>query len=363
MDARRTALYDDHEAAGARFTTFGGWEMPVAFEGIAAEHAAVRGTAGRFDVSHMGEIDVRGPDATTLMQRLTTNDVTALEPWTAQYAAITDEDGVMLDDTLVFRYGDDANGRTYRFVPNAGHNESMAARWVAHRQRWELDATVADRTDELAMLAVQGPEAVDLVDDEAQGDLASLRRFGAARTTVGGVDAVVSRTGYTGEDGVEIVCDWDDAATVWSALACQRCGLGARDTLRLEAGLLLGGNEFDHEDNPRTPLEAGIGFAVALDTDFVGRDALRRQAEAGPEEVLAGIGLTERGIPRTGYSIRAPGGDRIGTITSGTQSPTLDRPIALGYVDADRAEVGTAVEVEIRGEARRGTIESLPFVG
>ncbi|MFW6448738.1 MAG: glycine cleavage system aminomethyltransferase GcvT [Halobacteriota archaeon] len=362
MDGRRTPLYGDHEAAGARFTAFGGWEMPVTFEGIAAEHAAVRETAGRFDVSHMGEIDVRGPDATALMQRLTTNDVAALEAWTAQYAAITDEDGVILDDTIVFRYGDDADGPTYRFVPNAGHNEAMAARWMDHRDAWDLDATVSDRTDELAMVAVQGPDAIDLVDDEAEADIASIRRFGAIETSIAGVGSVVSRTGYTGEDGVEVICDWDDATELWSALTCQRCGLGARDTLRLEAGLLLGGNEFDPEANPRTPLEAGIGFAVDLDTEFVGRAALARQAAAGPDEVLVGVGLTERGIPRTGYPILAPGGDRIGTITSGTQSPTLGRPIALGYVEADRADPGTEVEVEIRGEARRGTIESLPFV-
>ncbi len=361
MGDQRTPLHPRHADAGARFTGFGGWEMPVSFEGIAEEHEAVRTAAGRFDVSHMGEIDVGGADATTLMQRLTTNDVTALGEWEGQYAAITDVEGVILDDTIVFRYGDVDGEARFRFIPNAGHNEAMAARWEDHREKWALDATVTDRTAELAMIAIQGPDAIEQVAAIAADDPGELDRFACTPTSIAGVEAIVSRTGYTGEDGVEIICASADAETLWAACSCQRCGLGARDTLRLEAGLLLGGNEFDPEDNPRTPIEAGIGFAVDLETDFVGREALAAVDQEGPTQRLVGLGMVDRGIPRHGYALLS-GDETVGMVTSGTKSPSLDRPIALGYLDAALAEPGTDVDVRIRDEPRRGKVESLPFV-
>ncbi len=359
MASRRTALYADHEDAGARFTDFGGWEMPVSFDSISVEHEAVRTAVGKFDVSHMGNIEVTGDDATTLMQRLVTNDVEALTPGKAQYAAITDEAGIMLDDTIVYQL---EAGR-YLFIPNAGHNEEMADRWEAYRDENDLDATVTDRTEELGMIAIQGPEAIDLIESQIADSIESLPRFGHRQATIAGVEVTIARTGYTGEDGVELLVPIDEAPAVWDAFACQPCGLGARDTLRLEAGLLLGGNEFDPVENPRTPLEAGIAFAVSLDTEFIGRDALVAQRDSGLDQQLIGFGLEERGIPRGGYAI-LDGEDRsIGEVTSGTQSPTLDRPIGLGYVDSDFTDPGTELLVDVRGQEKRGKVESLPFVG
>ncbi len=363
MDDRRSPLYGTHDAAGASFTAFGGWEMPVSFDSIRVEHAAVRASVGRFDVSHMGELEVSGPDATALMQQLTTNDVTALDVGDAQYAAVTTDDGIMLEDTVIFRRPDPPGGECYLFVPNAGNNEAMADHWRAHRDAGDLEADVRDRTDELAMIAVQGPEAVAELDPICGDSIDDIGRFSAVNMSVADTSAWVSRTGYTGEDGFEVIVDADRAEAVWSALSCQRCGLGARDTLRLEAGLLLRGNEFHPTDQPRTPFEAGIGFAVDLETDFLGRDALAAQANDGPQDTLVGIGLTERGVPRAGYAITDPAGEPIGEITSGTMSPTLERPIALGYVPQSFAETGTDVHVEIRGESTKGKVESLPFVG
>ncbi|MFW5917424.1 MAG: glycine cleavage system aminomethyltransferase GcvT, partial [Halorubrum sp.] len=299
MTDRLPPLHETHDARGAKFTDFGGWQMPVEFDSIREEHTAVRESVGVFDVSHMGEIEVSGPDATTLVNRLTTNDVTALDPGDSQYAAITNEDGVMLDDTVVYRLPDgveagagaaalsgldrdlDAGSGdpTYLFVPNAGHDEQMFDRWVDYRDEEGLDAAVANVTDDWAMLAVQGPDAADALDEATPADrVVGLSKFEAAVAAVEGVDSWVARTGYTGEDGFEVMCPANDAEAVWEAFAdaprdAQPCGLGARDTLRTEMGYLLSGQDFDPDDEPRTPYEARIGFVVKLDTEFVGRDA------------------------------------------------------------------------------------------
>lgn len=363
MTQRRTTLYDAHADAGAKFTDFGGWEMPVSFEGIQAEHTAVRTAVGKFDVSHMGQIVVEGADATELMQRLVTNDVTRLDPGDAQYAAITDDEGIILDDTIVYRRSDVDDGTSYLFVPNAGNNVAMTDRWTTHRDRWNLQADVRDHTDELGMIAVQGPDAIDLVDGLTPSQVGDLSRFSHRQVDIAGTTVRIARTGYTGEDGIELIVTAGAAPDVWSVIDCEPVGLGARDTLRLEAGLLLGGNEFDAETNPRTPLEAGIDFAVDLETDFIGRDALVAQREGGLEEQLIGFGLEERGVPRGGYPILDESGERIGEVTSGTQSPTLDRPIGLGYVDVAYSEADTPLSVEVRGDAKRAKVESLPFVG
>ncbi|WP_254840724.1 glycine cleavage system aminomethyltransferase GcvT [Natronomonas marina] len=356
MSLRAPPLAAAHADAGAKLTEFGGWEMPVEFDSIRTEHEAVRTAAGKFDVSHMGQIEVSGPDAAELMDRLTTNDISALGPGDAQYAAITDEDGHMLDDTVVYRLPE---GDGYLFVPNAGHDAETHERWVDHAEAWDLTATVDNRTDEYGMVALQGPDAIDLLGDlcESPGDIG---RFTAERRTIGGADCLVARTGYTGEDGVEVLFDADDAAAVWAALECQPCGLGARDTLRLESGFLLSGQDFHPEENPRTPFEAGIGFVVDLDTEFVGREALERQQETGVEETLVGFRLRERGIARHGHEIVVDG-DVVGTVTSGTMSPTLGDAIALGYVPVAHADPGTALSVVVRGEEKRAEVESLPF--
>ncbi|WP_135820950.1 glycine cleavage system aminomethyltransferase GcvT [Halostella litorea] len=377
MPRRRPPLYAVHDERDASFTDFGGWEMPVEFDSIRTEHEAVREEAGVFDVSHMGEVTVTGPDATALTQRLVTNDVAALDPGDSQYAAITDEDGAILDDTVVYRLPDDggrlpavggdpspadADGPTYLFVPNAGHDAEAVDRWTSHRDEWGLDATVTNRTESFGMFAVQGPEAAGLVDDAAADPVTDLSRFEARWVTVAGVDCWVARTGYTGEDGFELIVPWDDAETVWAALDCQPCGLGARDTLRIEAGFLLSGQDFDPAENPRTPYEAGIGFTVKLDTEFVGRDALAAQQEAGVDERFVGLTLTERGVPRHGYEITDPDGEAIGTVTSGTMSPTLDEPIGLGYVPVEYDEPGTEIRVVVRDRPKEARISDTPFI-
>ena len=358
MSVERPPLAAAHEAAGATLTEFGGWEMPVEFDGIRAEHEAVRTAAGKFNVSHMGQVAVAGPDAGEAMDRLTTNDVGALESGDAQYAAVTDTNGHMLDDTVVYRLPAETDGE-YLFVPNAGHDAELADRWVDHADAWGLDVTVDNRTAAYGMIALQGPEAIALLADHCRSP-GDVDRFTVAPRTVAGADCLVARTGYTGEDGVEVLVDADRVADVWAALDCQPCGLGARDTLRLEAGLLLSGQEFDPETNPRTPYEADIGFVVALDTDFVGRDALADQREAGVEETLVGFRLLDRGIARHGHEI-AVDGEPVGTVTSGTISPTLGDAIGLGYVLVEHADPGTRVTVLVRGEGRRAEVESLPF--
>ncbi|MFB6235198.1 MAG: glycine cleavage system aminomethyltransferase GcvT [Halopenitus sp.] len=394
MARQQPPLYEIHEAAGASFTDFGGWDMPVEFDSIRTEHSAVRESAGIFDVSHMGEIEVTGPDATTLMQRLTTNDVTALDPGDSQYAAITTEEGVIIDDTVVYRLphgtpaGEAVDGRfaageaegdhpTYLFIPNAGHDGQAFTRWVEYRDEHDLDADVENTTDAWAMFAIQGPDAPDLVFDAIEtgstgiestaggGDAAAVRdlsRFQATHAEVAGIESWVARTGYTGEDGFEVLCPAVDAETVWAAFDCQPCGLGARDTLRMEYGFLLSGQDFHPQENPRTPFEAGIDFAVDLDTEFVGRDALAEQDEAGIEETFTGLVLEERGVPRQGYEVTDGDGTTVGELTSGTMSPTLDEPIGLGYVDVDYADDGTEVGVVVRGEEKRATITSPPFI-
>ncbi|PSP87202.1 glycine cleavage system protein T [Halobacteriales archaeon QS_4_69_34] len=388
MALRESPLRAAHAASGATFTEFGGWEMPVEFESIHTEHASVRESVGKFDVSHMGEIEVSGPDAAALLDRLTTNDVTALDPGTAQYAMITDSRGTILDDTVVYRLPE-WHDTGYLFVPNAGHDGETTTRWESHREEWALDATVENRTDDYAMIAVQGPDAAALlagaVGDPGAGDVRELPRFGTTGETIADAACLVSRTGYTGEDGFEVVAPAREAGPVWDALDCQPCGLGARDTLRIEMGFLLSGQDFDPEENPRTPYEADVAFAVDLGTEFVGRDALARAKDTGVAERLVGFALDERGVPRAGYDIVDPddadgtiadgaapgsttaesttvGGEVIGTVTSGTVSPTLGEPIGLGYVPIEYAKPGTEIAVAIRGEPKEARVRATPFV-
>ncbi|ELY57764.1 glycine cleavage system aminomethyltransferase GcvT [Natronolimnohabitans innermongolicus] len=376
MPLQTPPLRGVHDEYGAKFTEFGGWDMPVEFDSIRTEHAAVREAAGIFDVSHMGQLHVSGADATELMQRLTTNDVSQLAVGDSQYAAITDEEGIILDDTVIYRLpdgddsapdgspddSDDDGEATYLFVPNAGTDEATHERWVEYRNEWDLEATIDNRTDEYAMFAVQGPDAVELVDDVTDESVADLERFRARYATVAGIDCWLARTGYTGEDGVELIVPWSEAEHCWSLFDCQPCGLGARDTLRIEAGLLLAGQDFDAESDPRTPYEAGIGFTVDLDTEFVGRDALAEIEREGVEEELVGFQLIDRGVPRHGYDITNTEGRVIGTVTSGTMSPSLEKPIGLGYVPTEYAEPGTTLQVVVRGQSKKARVETTPFI-
>ncbi len=358
MPPRKPPLQSIHEDRGASFTEFGGWTMPVEFDSIKTEHHAVRSSVGIFDVSHMGEIEVTGPDALGLMNRLTTNDVSTLQPGAGQYSAITNEDGVLLDDTIVYARDED----TYLFIPNAGHDEAMYDRWCSFRDQWDLEATVDNKTTDYAMFAVQGPDSPTVIDSVISDSINNLSRFRTLDTTINDVPVIVSQTGYTGENGFELLVPWDQAVSVWGSFDCQPCGLGARDTLRLEAAFLLSGQDFHPEDNPRTPLEAGIGFTVTLDTDFVGRDVLREQSETGVAESFVGFELIDRGIPRHGYEITDSSGNHLGSVTSGTMSPTLDIPIGLGYVPTEYADPGTQIQIVIRNASKNAQITATPFI-
>lgn len=358
MPLRMPPLHTIHETAGASVTEFGGWEMPVEFGSIKQEHASVRDAVGKFDVSHMGEIEVTGPDAERLTQRLTTNDVAALDPGEAQYSTITNQDGIILDDTVVYRRA----AEEILFIPNAGHDGEMYDRWVHHCDEWDLDATVRNATEDYGMIAVQGPDASELVTTVADDPIGRLDRFEAMDATVAGVETWAARTGYTGEDGFEFVVPWADADTVWAAFDCPPCGLGARDTLRMEAGFLLSGQDFHPTENPRTPFEANIGFVVKLGTEFIGRDALEQVDAEGPEEKFIGFTLIDRGVPRHGYPITTPSGEAIGTVTSGTMSPTLNEPIGLGYVPVEYASPDTPIRVVIRDDPKKAKIRATPFI-
>ena len=362
MSGQHSPLHAAHTAAGASFTDFGGWNMPVEYDGLRDEHHAVRDHAGRFDVSHMGQVTVSGPDATALLARLLPSDITELAVGESQYSAFLAEDGTMIDDVIVARWPDD-EGPRYLVVPNVGNDDRIAEHARTGRDRWELTADVSVVTDEYAMLAVQGPAAPTHVASIIGEHASSIDRFAGRWTTYEDHPVFVSRTGYTGEDGFELLVPTAGASALWTAFdKVQACGLGARDTLRIEAGLLLSGQDFDPEERPVTPPEAGIGFIVDRTNEFIGRDRCLAHLEEGGSTKFVGLKLTDRGIPRHGYHIVTDTGDRIGTVTSGTLSPTFDEPLGLGYVDPSFAAPGTEVAVVIRGTEKRATITSNRFL-
>jgi aminomethyltransferase len=349
---RRTPLYDEHRAAGARLVPFAGWQMPVQYERVKAEHEAVRTGAGLFDVSHMGEVVFRGPDAEKAVQRLVTRDVGRLETGQAGYAAVCHESGGTVDDVLVYKNPDD-----FLVVINAANREKDVAHFRGHTG--DLDVEVADESDDWALLALQGPRAADILQNFTQTDLSGLRYYRYAVGEVDGFYTVISRTGYTGEDGFELYVRPDDAAPLWRRFVgagAVPAGLGARDTLRLEAGMCLYGNELDEET---TPLEAGIEFAVHLDKGepFVGQEALRREKEEGLRKRLVGFRVEGRGIARQGHPV-AVGGEALGTVTSGTLSPTLGEAIGLALVAPG---VEDSFDVVIRDRPVPARAVPLPF--
>jgi aminomethyltransferase len=349
---RRTPLHEEHKALGARLVDFAGWEMPVQYEGIKAEHEAVRAAAGIFDVSHMGEVFIRGPQAEEAVQRLVTRDVSRLSVGQAGYAAVCYESGGTVDDVLVYRTQDD-----FLIVVNASNREKDVAHFREHTE--DLDAEVVDESDDWALLALQGPRAVELLQPFTGTDLSSINYYRYEVGEVEGAYAILSRTGYTGEDGFELFVRPNDAPRVWRRLiegGATPVGLGARDTLRLEAGMCLYGNELDPET---TPLEAGIGFAVSLDKEqeFVGQEALRREKEEGLKKRLVGFKVEGRGIARHDYPV-AVGGETVGTVTSGTLSPTLGEAIGLALVAPD---VEDEFEVVIRNRPVVARTVPLPF--
>jgi aminomethyltransferase len=351
-DLRRTPLYEEHKSLGARLVDFAGWEMPVQYEGIKAEHNAVRNHAGLFDVSHMGEVVFRGPDAEEAVQRLVTRDVARQETGQAGYSAVCYEDGGTVDDVIVYRRPDD-----FLVVVNASNREKDLEHFRENTK--DLDVEVADESDDWALLAVQGPEAAGILQDFTDADLSNLKPFRFVEGAIGGAKTSISRTGYTGEDGFELYLSPDDAPHLWRELleaGATPAGLGARDTLRLEAGMCLYGNELDPET---TPLEAGIDFAVHLDKEqeFIGQEALRREKEEGLGKKLVGFEVEGKGIARHDYPVRA-GEENVGRVTSGTLSPTLGKAIGLALVSPG---VEDRFEVLIRDRPVEAHAVQLPF--
>ncbi len=354
---KRTPLYEVHAALGAKIVPFAGYEMPVQYPtGITAEHKAVREKAGLFDVSHMGEFIVRGPQAVEFVNHVTTNDVNALKPGQAQYSTILRVDGTIVDDCLVYRSDD----RLLMVV-----NGSNIDKDFAHISRFvkDFDVTLDDISEKVALLALQGPEAARILQQHTDTDLSKIKYYEFTQGTVADVEKVyISRTGYTGEDGFELYFPGEHAATIWNALTASGevtpAGLGARDSLRLEMGMALYGNDLD---DTTTPLEASLGWLVKLKKgDFVGRDALVAQKEQGLKRKLVGFTTSERSFPRHGYPVFAKG-KSSGEVRSGTMSPTLGIPIGTAYVPPDSAAEGSPLEIEIRGKRVPASVVKMPF--
>jgi aminomethyltransferase len=355
-----TALIDVHRAAGAKLIEFGGWLMPVQYSGILDEHRAVRERAGLFDLSHMGELFVEGDDAGDALAAALVSEPRTLAIGRAQYSMICTPDGGVIDDLIVYRLGP----QRFLVVANAGNATVVSDELAARLGRWR--AVLDDRSLATSLVAIQGPRAAEVLTPLTDVDLEALRYYAIAEGQVAGVPALVARTGYTGEDGFEIFVEWKQGPAVWEALAeagkeagVIPCGLGARDTLRLEAGMPLYGNELDRETNP---YEAGLGRVVKLEKpgDFVGREALARVAKDGPQKQLVGMVVTGRGIARHGYPVLDDDG-RTGVVTSGTHSPTLGKPIAMAYVAPGDAAPGTILSVEIREQPVAAEVAPLPF--
>jgi aminomethyltransferase len=347
---KRTPLHDRHVAAGARLVPFAGWEMPVQYVGIREEHGAVRERVGVFDVSHMGEIETSGPEAEKLLQRLLSNDVARILERGAQYSVLCNEDGGVLDDLFTYRLGPER----FLTVTNAANHLSDLA-WFERHAR-EYDAIVTDRIDDYAMLAVQGPRARALVAALTQGELP--KRFATADRTVAGVPGVlVCGTGYTGEDGVELLVVPEHATTLWDAVTengAEPAGLGARDTLRLEAGFHLYGNDLSED---RGPIEAGLGWCCKEENGFVGADRVARDRANGTAQRLVLFAITGPGIARQGNPV--VGG---GVVTSGTLSPTLGYGIGLAYLPTERTQPGTPFEIDVRGKVRTAEVRTKPLI-
>ena len=354
---KRTPFHAIHASLGAKLVPFAGYEMPVQYPtGITAEHRAVRARCGLFDVSHMGELVIRGPRAVELANHVTTNDVAVLAVGQVQYSTILNERGTIEDDCLVYRFHDHL-----MLVVNASNTSKDLAHIAPHAERY--DCTVDDVSDDIALLALQGPDAERILARLTDADLPSIAYYHFLEGDVGGAsDVIISRTGYTGEDGFELYFDPADAERVWQALTSEGdvtpAGLGARDTLRLEMGMALYGNDID---DTVTPLEANLGWLVKLQKgDFVGRGTLVRQKEAGVRRKLCGFTTTERAFPRHGYPVWYQG-ESSGIVRSGTMSPSLEIPIGTCYLPTTGAREGTAFEVEIRGKRVGAAVMKMPF--
>lgn len=351
---KRTPLYSCHQEAGAKLVDFAGWEMPVQYTGVIEEHRAVRNAAGLFDVSHMGEIRVRGAGAEAFLQRLTPNDVAKLGVGRAQYSGLLTEQGTYVDDVLVYHLAPE----DYLVVVNAS-NAGRDYEWIASRA--EAGAEVVDESDRWALLALQGPRALEILAPLAGPGVADLKYYGFCHGEVAGVPAIISRTGYTGEDGFELYLAPEDAPGVWRRLlaaGAAPAGLGARDTLRLEAAMALYGHEIDETT---TPFEAGLGWVVKLGKgDFLGRDALAAQREGEVPRTLVGFEVEGRGIARQGHAVVSDG-EHVGAVTSGTWSPTFEKALGLAYVPPELAAPGTRLGIDVRGKTLLAVVAEIPF--
>ncbi len=359
-ELKRTPLFEVYKEYGGKTIDFGGWELPVQFSGIKQEHEAVRTKAGLFDVSHMGEIEVKGGGSFDYLQKMITNDLSKVKNGAALYTAMCYETGGTVDDLLVYKMEDDH----YLLVVNASNIEKDYE-WL--EKHLEGEVTLKNQSETTAQIALQGPLAEDVLQKLTQTDLSAIGFFKFRQNVeIAGKKALVSRTGYTGEDGFEVYCHANDAVIIWKAIleagkdkGILPCGLGARDTLRFEANLALYGQELSADISP---LEAGIGFAVKLnkEAEFLGKEALAKQKENGIPRKIAGIEMMERGIPRHGYQVYK-GEELIGEVTTGTQSPTLKKNIGLALISSEYAVPGTELTVEIRGKRLKAKVVPTPF--
>ncbi|MBC8280625.1 MAG: glycine cleavage system aminomethyltransferase GcvT [Chloroflexi bacterium] len=357
-DNQKTALYDTHVTLGGRMVPFGGWDMPVQYpSGILAEVAAVRTATGIFDVSHMGRLYLSGPKATEFLDWVLTGSAASLRVGRARYCLICNEKGGVIDDTIFYRLAEDR----YLLIPNAGNRPAVVAwfqRWID--ERFSPGCTMEDVTDTTGLIAFQGPGAVDAIDKIADTPLSEMRPFSWAESAIQGAPVLVGRTGYTGEDGFEMLVQGDDVVKVWSILSdsgAVPCGLGARAVLRLEAGLPLHGHEIDEETSP---IEAGLERFVRFDKEYVGSEILQNQQENGVPKKLIGFTLPGRSAPRAGYNLLDQG-ETVGTVTSGSYSPTLDTSIGMGYVLERYVAPGATLDLDIRGRTAQVTVTELPF--
>jgi aminomethyltransferase len=353
---RRTPLFDKHVKLGAKIVPFAGYEMPIQYEGIVAEHRAVRGHAGLFDLSHMGEFFFKGRGAGSTLDRLVSSDIAGLAVGQARYGLLTNERGTIVDDVIVYRISDGE----YMMVVNAANIAKDHAHVLAHLNQ---DVVFDDRSYATALVAIQGPRAADILASQSDADVRSLASFGVTHGRVAGVRATLARTGYTGEDGFEIFLANADAGRVWDALLAagaqqgiKPIGLGARDTLRLEARFSLYGNDIDETTDP---IEAGLGWTCKLDKEFTGRDVIAAKKAEGPARKIAGL-VIDGGVARHGHEV-TQNGAVVGRVTSGTYGPTVDKNIALAYVPTPLSKVGTALGVRIRGKDVPATVVKTPF--
>jgi aminomethyltransferase len=356
---KNTALTETHQALGAKMVPFAGYNMPVSYEGVNIEHETVRNAVGVFDVSHMGEFLVSGPNALALIQKVCSNDAAKLTVGKAQYSCFPNEDGGIVDDLIVYRVKDEE----YLLVVNASNIEKD---WAWINKHNSMGATLRDISEDYSLLAIQGPKAVEAMQSLSSVDLASIKFYNFVVGDFAGIEhTIISATGYTGSGGFEIYCKNSEVKQVWDKVleagadyGIKPVGLAARDTLRLEMGYCLYGNDID---DTTSPIEAGLGWITKFSKDFINSEALKDQKERTPQRKLVGFELEDRGIPRQGYDIVDGNGKTVGNVTSGTMSPSLKKGIGMGYVPAVMADPGTRIHIQIRKNAVPATVVKLPF--